>query len=253
MNTDMTRNDEAATRYMAGATLAEIGLELGVTRERVRQILDKQGVNRRSRKSAHVNGVSRVVRERGPEINAAFDRTKSIRAVVEQFRGSVPASVVRSVLSPRAHEELKTKDGRGASAKFTDADITKAILEAEAEGATSTQSYSRWRATKVAEGRELPSVATITVRYGTWSSARKKAGATVVMVRRSQSSRVFTDADIDAAVRRFVSAANAKGVNPSARAYDEWARRVGNAPLLSTVRARTGRKWSSLTYRPEKV
>jgi len=249
MNT--TRNEEAATRYMAGATLEEIGRELGVTRERVRQILAKQGVKRRSGASAYANGVSRVVAEFGPAINEAFDRTKSIRSVVAEFRGSVPGNVVRSVLAPRAGEELRPRGG--ASAKFTDEDIKKAILSAEAEGASSTQSYSRWRSTKVAEGQEIPSVATITVRYGTWSSARKEAGANVVRVRRSRSSRIFTDADIDAAVRRFVAAARSKGVNPSSRAYDEWARRVGNAPLLSTVRARTGRKWSSLTYRPEKV
>jgi len=35
----ITRNETAAARYMAGATLAQIGEELGVTRERVRQIL----------------------------------------------------------------------------------------------------------------------------------------------------------------------------------------------------------------------
>lgn len=252
MNTTMTRNDEVATRYMAGATLAEIGRELGVTRERVRQILDGQGVKRRSRAAAHVNGVSRTVAEHGPAINAEFDRTKSIQSVVEAFRGTIPAAVVRSVLAPRAKEQ-RPSEGRGASKRFSDDDIKKAIRDAESDGANSTQSYARWRAERTASGEEIPSVATITVRYGSWSSARRQAGAAVVRSRQSQSCRIFTDADIDAAVRRFVSAAHAKGVNPSARAYDEWARRVGNAPLLSTVRARTGKKWSSLTWRPVKA
>ncbi len=247
----MNRNEEAATRYMAGATLAEIGAELGVTRERVRQILDSQGVKRRSRTSAHRNGVSRIVADHSAGINQAFDISRSIRSVVEEFRGRVPAAVVKEILAPRASQQEK-RVPKGASRRFTDDDISKAIIRAEAEGFTSSQSYARWRAERVSAGEDLPSVATITVRHGSWSSARQKAGATVVRSRSSQSCRVFTDADIDSAVRRFVAAATAKGIHPSARAYDEWARRVGNAPLLSTVRARTGRKWSSLTYRPVK-
>jgi hypothetical protein len=247
----MNRNEEAATRYMAGATLAEIGRELGVTRERVRQILDSQGVKRRSRASAHRNGVSRHVADHAPAINASFDRTRNIRAVVAEYKGVVPAAVVREILAPRADQQEK-RIPAGAARRFSDEDIRNAIVRAEAEGFTSSQSYARWRTALVASGEELPSVATITVRYGSWSSARQKSGAVVVRSRNSQSCRVFTDADIDSAVRRFVSAATAKGVHPSARAYDEWARRVGNAPLLSTVRARTGRKWSSLTYRPVK-
>lgn len=248
----MNRNEEAAAKYMAGATLAEIGRDLGVTRERVRQILAKQGVNRRSRTSAHRNGISRVVAEHGDAINLAFDRELSIRAVVEQFRGVVPGGTVREILAPRAGEQKRVVERSGAARRFSDEDIKNAIRTAEADGATSSQSYARWRATRVSAGESLPSVATITVRYGSWSSARRESGSVVVRTRNSQSCRVFTDRDIDSAVRRFVAAATAKGIHPSARAYDEWARRVGNAPLLSTVRARTGRKWSSLTYRPVK-
>lgn len=248
----MNRNEEAAARYMAGATLAEIGEELGVTRERVRQILDKQGVKRRSRMSAHRNGVSRISSEHAKGINDAFDRELSIRSVVEQYKGVVPASVVREILSPRAEQQRK-RTPKGLPRKFSDTDIKNAIRRAEDEGFTSSQSYVKWRETMVAKGEEMPSVATITVRYGSWSSARREAGATVVRSRNSKSCRVFTDEDINAAVRRFVSAATAKGVHPSARAYDEWARKVGNAPLLSTVRARTGRNWSALTYRPSRV
>lgn len=247
----MNRNEEAATRYMAGATLEEIGRELGVTRERVRQILDKQGVKRRSRVSAHRNNVSRVVDQHADAINAAFDRLLSIRAVAAEYKGVVPGAIVREILAPRASQQRK-QIATGAVRRFSDEDIKNAIVRAEKDGFSSSQSYAKWRAERVSEGEELPSVATISVRYGSWSSARREAGAVVVRSRKSQSCRVFSDEDINSAIRRFVSAATAKGVHPSARAYDEWARKVGNAPLLSTIRARTGRKWSSLTYRPQK-
>ena len=248
----MTRNEEVATRYMAGATMAEIGKDIGVTRERVRQILDQQGVKRRSRSSAHQNTVSKIVAANKDVINGSFNKEMNIKAVVSQYKGVIPAHIIRDVLSPRKNEQ-NLPQNRGAVRMFQDEQIIAAIQEAEIAGATSTQSYSKWRKTESLSGRKLPSVATITVRYGTWSTARKKAGASIVRSRNSNSCRIFSDVDIESAVRRFVSAAGTKGVNPSARAYDEWARRVGNAPLLSTVRARTGRKWSSLTYRPKKV
>lgn len=243
----MNRNETAAQRYMAGATLAQIGEELGVTRERVRQILEQQGVQRRSKSAIARSKADRVRIEFGPAIQEAFDQTKSIPEVIGRFRGSVPAKTVRSMLADRKHEQVvRIGSGRGnQEKKFGDDDITKAILDAERNGCHSVVSYSAWRE-RLPEGT-APSVATITNRFGSWSSARRAAGASVVKTRASKSCRVFSDEEIDKAVTRFVSAAKQAGVRPSARAYDEWSRKVGNTPLLSTVRARTGKKWSSLT------
>lgn len=44
-----SRNEEMASRYLAGATLAEVGAAMGVTRQRVHQVLVELGVKRRSR------------------------------------------------------------------------------------------------------------------------------------------------------------------------------------------------------------
>jgi len=243
----ITRNETAAARYMAGATLAQIGEELGVTRERVRQILEQQGVQRRSKTAIARSRTSRVESEFGPAIDAAFDRSRSIAQVVEEFRGTVPAKTVRTLLAHRRHEQVsRVGTTRGnQEKKFADDDIAKAILDAERNGCHSVVSYSTWR-NSLPEGT-APSVATITNRFGSWSSARRAAGASVVKTRMSKSCRVFSDEEIEDAVSRFVVAAKQAGVHPSARAYDEWSRRVGNTPLLSTVRARSGKKWSSLT------
>lgn len=247
MNTPTSRNEVAANRYMAGATLAQIGTELGVTRERVRQILEQQGVQRRSKSAIARSKTERIGAEFGSDIDAAFDATRSIAQVVDRFRGVVPAKTVRTLLSHRRHEQVfRVGTTRGNQDKrFGDEDIAKAILDAERNGCHSVASYSAWR-NSLPEGT-VPSVATITNRFGSWSSARRAAGASVVKTRTSRSCRVFSDEEIDDAVSRFVSAAKRMGIHPSARAYDEWSRAVGNTPLLSTVRARSGKKWSSLT------
>ena len=243
----MNRNETVATRYMAGTTLAQIGEELGVTRERVRQILEQQGVQRRSKTAIARSRTEQIEVEFGSAISLAFDQTRSINQVVEKFSGVVPAKTIRTMLSDRRHEQVsRVGTTRGnQDKKYADDDIAKAILDAESNGCHSVVSYSTWR-NSLPDGT-VPSVATITNRFGSWSSARRAAGASVVKARMSKSCRVFSDEEIAVAVGRFVSAAKEAGVHPSARAYDEWSRKVGNTPLLSTVRARSGKKWSSLT------
>lgn len=243
--TGMTRNEAMASMYMAGSTLQEIGDEHGVTRERVRQILASQGVSRRRPLDQAQRARIAAATAHGESILAEFRRSLSVRETVEKFSGVVPARVVRDVLRPVAHSQVLTR--RGSDKEFSDDEIARAILEAERTGHTSVVKYSAWRASQEKKGRRIPSVATITVRHGSWSAARRRAGAGVVAERASASCRVFSDEEILAAVDRFVKAVRSVGSTPTARRYDEWSRKVGDVPLLSTVRARSGRSWSSLT------
>jgi hypothetical protein len=181
----------------------------------------------------------------GPAIQKAFDESKSISDVVKKFHGVVPAKTVRTFLAPRRHEQVSRIRSINNEQKFNDDAIAKAILDAESNGCHSVVSYSVWR-NRLPQG-SVPSVATITNRFGSWSNARVVAGASVVKTRKSKSCRVFSDEEIVSAVNRFVAVAAEAGINPSARAYDDWSRKIGNTPLLSTVRARSGKKWSTLT------
>jgi len=240
----MSRNETVATRYMAGATLAQIGEELGVTRERVRQILEQQGVQRRTKTAIARSKTDKYVDLFGPGIEKAFDETRNINDVVARFKGVVPEKTIRTFLAPRKSEQV-ARQNNNAEQKFDNDAIAKAILDAEKNGCHSVVSYSAWRSS-LPQGT-VPSVATITNRYGSWSNARVAVGAFVVKTRKSKSCRVYSDEEINDAVKRFVAVAKEAGINPSARAYDEWSRKVGNTPLLSTVRARSGKKWSSMT------
>jgi len=241
----VSRNEAMASLYLAGRTLQEIGDAHGVTRERVRQILASQGVSRRRPLDQARRSRETAASAHGDAILDEFRRTLSIRDTVAAFSGVVPARVVREVLRPVAHSQVLTR--RGSDKEFSDDDLARAILEAERAGHTSVVKYSQWRAAQERRGRRIPSVATITVRHGSWSNARRRAGAGVVAERASASCRVFSDEEILGAVDRFVRAARSVGSAPTTRRYDEWSRKVGGVPLLSTVRARSGRSWSSLT------
>jgi hypothetical protein len=241
----MTRDEKMAAMYVAGKTLQEIGDAYGVTRERVRQVLSKQEVSRRKPlDQARRTHDASVEANRGI-ILRLFKEKRNIKDTVAAFSGAIPARVVREVLAPVAHTQVLTR--KNSDKDFSDDQIAAAIIEAEQLGFTSVISYGAWREAQAKEGRRVPSVATITVRHGSWSSARRVAGARIVTKRMSPSCQVFTDEQIQESVDRFVAAVVQVGSTPTTRRYDEWSRKVGNVPLLSTVRARTGKSWSSLT------
>jgi len=241
----MTRDETMAAMYVAGKTLQEIGDAYGVTRERVRQVLLKQDVSRRKPlDQARRTHDASVEANRGT-ILRLFEKTRNVKETVALLSGGIPARVVREVLAPVAHTQVLTR--KGSDKDFSDDQISAAIIEAERLGFTSVISYGAWREAQAKKGRRVPSVATITVRHGSWSSARRMAGARVVTERMSPSCQVFTDQQIQESVDRFVTAVVQVGSTPTTRRYDEWSRKVGDVPLLSTVRARTGKSWSSLT------
>jgi hypothetical protein len=241
----MSRDETMAAMYVAGKTLQEIGDAYGVTRERVRQVLSQQDVSRRKPLDQARRAHDASVESNRETILRLFQKTRNVKETVALLSGGIPARVVREVLEPVAHTQVLTR--KGSEKDFSNDQITEAILEAEQLGFTSVISYGTWREAQAKKGRRVPSVATITVRYGSWSSARRRAGAHVVTERMSPSCQVFTDDQIQESLNRFVSAVVSVGSTPTTRRYDEWSRKVGGVPLLSTVRARTGKSWSSLT------
>lgn len=241
----MSRDETMAAMYVVGKTLQEIGDMYGVTRERVRQVLSKQDVSRRKpRDQARWIHDASVEANRGI-ILRSFQETRNVKETIAILSGDVPARVVREVLTSVAHTQILTR--KNPTKDFSDDQIVAAIIKAEGLGFTSVVSYGKWRQGEAKKGRRVPSVATITVRYGSWSLARRYAGAQVITERVSSSCRVFTDTQIRESLDRFVSAVVSVGSTPTTRRYDEWSRKVGGVPLLSTVRARTGKSWSSLT------
>ena len=90
-NIEPGRNQRIVEMYMTGSTLNSIGEYFGLTRERVRQILDEANIDRRT-VTEHVDVAKAKAKVLyGSSIEAAFEESRSIAKVAEQFKDRVPS------------------------------------------------------------------------------------------------------------------------------------------------------------------
>jgi len=238
--TTAARDTDIYYSYVEGQTLAEIGERHGITRERARPLLNKQGVTRRSTtESATVR--NRAAREKYADyIHACYRKYGNIADTVKHCADKVPASVVKSVIADMTPAERNAHRNRPLKERtYDDAAMRTALARATDAGATTITAYREWRDTPAGEGS--PPTALLIMRYGSWRQARAAAGleSSSTTGRR----RTFTDAEIYGAVNRFVVACESNGLYPSANQYETWSKAVGGVPTLSTVRQRTNSTW----------
>lgn len=237
------RDARIVAAYTSGRTLSDIGNELGLTRERVRQILAANGVSSRSPEEVNAIRDGLLLERHGNRLHAEFDRVGTVNGVVAHFRGKVPARLVREALAGRASEVRLVP--RKAPKSFTDREILRAVKAADANGATSCIAYRQWRSST---GRDVPSLAAIQFRFGTWNAAREAAGLEVTTLAgyAGFGATRFSDKDLHAALDGFLAHCKEHSLVPTARAYDDWSRAREGTPLLPTLRYRLGRSWNTL-------
>lgn len=244
------RGSDIYYSYVEGQTLAQIGERHGITRERVRQLLEKQGVTRRSTtESATVR--NRTIRLQNTEdIKSVYRQYGNLADTVEACKGKVPASIVKQVVSEMPESERSKYRNRPVKTRtFDDEVMRSALVKAASSGAVTISAYREWRETP--EGTGSPSVPLLIMRYGSWKQARSAAGLDSSAT--TGRGKTFTDTEILAAVRRFVDACEAAGKYPSANQYDNWAKAVGGLPALSTVRQRTNSTWLDVVAGSKKI
>lgn len=234
------RNEAILAAYTAGRTLADIAVEHDLTRERVRQILEAQGIPRRSLREATRLRHDSMVETYGESILADYERLGSIGRTIAHYSDVVPAKIVRSVLSkhtlaPRIYPGRK---------QYTDDMVLRALRKADKAGASTMVSYARWRDTPA--GKNSPSAPLVLLRFGSWNAAREHAGLDCLSPRKTVDSRQFSDEEIAEAVRRFAIECWDSGARPTANAYQQWADEAGDVPGLSTVRFRTSKSWTKV-------
>lgn len=240
--TTSTERDAAIQQaYINGDTLAQIAERHQLTRERIRQILAKSGVTRRSMSETIDRRNQRLVSEHRDAILSVFQQRRSIQGTLAHFKGTVSPSVVRAVLN-----EVPANERRRLSHKrrtHSDESMQGALRDASAAGANTVHAYTEWR-NNHPNPTSVPSVPLLIMRYGSWRNARTTAGLTTSVA--GAPPKLFTEADIADSIRRFLNACAFSGNAPSARNYDQWAKTVRNVPLLSTVRARTNKTWTEI-------
>ena len=236
------RNAEIARLYISSTlTLREIGERFGISRQRVEQI---------GRRPVPLPRGERLQRrltlqaaERSDEIESLALAGLSPLAIARRL--GLPAAAVKAVMDgvdwrPACRCRLLTME-RGSPKRCSDERLLELLREAAADsgpyGHLSSSDYRAW-----AREHGVPSVETVTMRFGSWNSA-KAAASLPTLPHRRDSSRVFTDDDCLTAIRRC---AEALGELPSASQYEAWRRGEPHVPSLTLLRIRYNGSWVAI-------
>lgn len=242
---DPNRDERMAEMYLAGSTLTSIGDYFDLTRERVRQILKKNGVVRRSAAEHAVASRERSIGQYAAQIDALFDEMRSIPKVVNEMkRYGVPARWVEQHLHPRRNECLRT---HVVPQIWTNDAILEVLREAsQGKGTVTIPSYQKWRKEgALVNGKRPPTHSIIAWRFGSWRNALASAGLANNPARRTYTRR-WTKEDALRAVAIYVNQMNELGKRPTFNGYDIWSRSIEDVPSGAYIRLLTGMSWSQV-------
>jgi hypothetical protein len=228
-----------------GQSLDEIALRFGVSRERVRQILQTHG----GPDSQRVADARR--RRADQEAQACIEQLLELWRAGEAPRGVASAlglqatacrrAIARSVTEfDRAARKASLARARAVAKTYSDHDIAGALASV-ADSLGRVPSAKEYEA--LARERESPSLATVLNRMGGWTNAVRAAGLTPVSTPARTRSRRWTDEACWEAVRRVVVELEEI---PTVVTYDCHAADRADLPSSATLRNRLGR-WSVIT------
>ena len=233
-----------ARAYAAGFTLDRIAAAYGVSRERIRQIINGQSGWRVS--DLRAARTQQTERERAALEAAVHDWSMGNQgAPIDEAAEAlgVDANVVRTVLgrSARRHDAPAPRRSGGPSRR-SDGAVLEDLRRFHAEtGKTSSSAFDDWSRAAGVPGRQ-----TAMARSGSWNKALAAAGIrSAPPVRRR---RLHETNDLWAALVEAVGSGAA-----TAREYDDWARASDGAPSLALLRQRLDSSWSTMYARALEV
>lgn len=219
-----------------GLTLQEIAVEVGLTRERVRQVLKKVG----GPTSAEVRAARLAQREA-----AAQELRQRIQEDLEQHPGSTLEEVAarlridRSDVQAHVPEHMRAlvvNPARNVERLWSDDDVLAAIRTAATYAyPLTTNAYG-----KLVQSGEVPgpSMPRVWQCFGSWTEACRAAGVEPGQPWRDNYQSKWTDEDIRDFVHRFLSDREYRGTFAE---YDLWRRARGlDAPSSALMRQRLG-------------
>lgn len=220
-----------------GSTLHEIGEATGLTRERVRQIIDKLGGPtsddaRRAQAEAQARQELRLRRR----IRGYFEMHESSTtdAIAESL--GVDAATIRRLCPADLRPRLLHKKSVDKSRSWSQLQILNALrLAATFEFPLTAKKY-----TELLHNGEIsgPSVPLIHQRFPGWVKACELAGVEAGTAVRDNYESRWSDEDILHCVAAYLRHPEFTG---SAHTYDKWRRQSApDGPSLATIRNRTG-------------
>ncbi len=211
--------EEMYVLYRRGATLEQVGLQAGISAERVRQLFKGAGLKTRSR---------------GQRVQRKHELSKV--AVREILKAQIPLNRYRT---------LRRKP---APKRYEDHELLGFLRKAGAarRGPLSLVFYDRWAVGRyTSDGRRWPTHQTHCKRFGSWSKALNEAG----MQANEQQAGCGMAFDADKCLRAIRVVHQKLGRTPTANEYTRYARdSAGQLPSLTTIRNRHG-SWLTASHK----
>lgn len=235
------RDERIRVLRLEGKTLQQIAADVGVTRERVRQILVRIGgptaaeVRAASAERRCATAAAMEQRVRADVAAHPASTLEQIAARLGVRRGEVqrhlPDDLRPLVVNPASSSERTWSEEEVLSA------VAAAGTFAYPLGAGDYEDLLR-----AGEVRG-PSAARIVQLYGNWSAACHRAGVEPTQPRRESYQSKWTDDDMLGFVRDYLRSPECRGTFGG---YDPWRRRAGvEAPSSALLRGRLG-SWSAI-------
>jgi DNA-binding CsgD family transcriptional regulator len=241
---------EIVTLRLAGHTLQEIGDQFRITRERVRQILEREGVDASVVRQSRDRAEFAAAREAAADVLRLWAEGGSIASIASALGLASPA--VQEVVGERVSEIHRALRRRainarvGAHAKRYPDEELLAAIRTVARQCGRTPSSDDYAA--LAGELGLPSAALITNRLG-WRNAVRAAGLPPLPTRRNTYRRRWTEA---VCLNAVLGVAHELGRVPSLAEYARRSAGRADLPSGATVRNRVG-GWSDTRLKVARI
>jgi hypothetical protein len=227
------RNRQIVEMWATGATLAEVGERFGLTRERVRQLVNKAEAERETtpmdlRRAAHAARWIDFTDTYGPKIRFLAAQCTSI----DQIHGHLPDTSAADIAEFLREHGIRCRGDRPVKRRWSDDDVLTCLQVAFDElGPLTVKSYADW-----AREHEVPGPQTVFNRFGSWTNGMQRAGLEVTLGTARTYRYEWTTQRCIEAVRAWLATAEC----PSSGEF-EMARRSGaELPSLGTLRRFVG-------------
>ncbi len=231
----LPRAYQMARRYALGETLEQIGASYGLTRERVRQLINRDtpwsvpwigAARKRARAELEATDRRRVARWSADHPGAAVSQA------VDDL--GLPDDEVRRLLGRRLGRHERVPRTWGPQRRLDD-DLLADLRAFHAQtGKTTASSYATW-----AKAAGVPGPQTVAIRFGSWNSATTRAGINDAPP--IERARRHCDEDLWAAV---VQAAR-MGLMTH-QEVSQWLAQVPGSPSSALIRQRLALRWGEL-------